>query len=149
MKYTTIKKIQIIFAAGFMILLGLIMMFLAPKYLLKQMVLPIILLCALLFPIFYLDHIEKRQYPQWENLWRIPWPLTVLMSLLIIVMGFLSFLDQQHIYSWMIVPIVCTKCITELYFAIKYDMDNVYSLEGLLEAHPEARGNLRRVILGG
>ena len=58
-------------------------------------------------------------------------------------------MTSERSQTWIIVPILFARCITEYYYSRKYHMDEVHSLEELLAAHPEARENLRKIVLGG
>ena len=63
--------------------------------------------------------------------------------------NFLEYFISERSQTWIIVPILFARCITEYYYSRKYHMDEVHSLEELLAAHPEARENLRKIVLGG
>ena len=101
-----------------------------------------------LVPILYLDHLETKQYPQWKNIWKIPQEVVVFLIVLIVIMVAAAFLTDCNL-SWVIIIILFLRPCLDYYYAQKYDMDNLTSIEQLLTTHPEAREKLRNIVLGG
>ena len=66
-----------------------------------------------------------------------------IMLLAVMVIG--VFVTENGV-SWMVVILVCIRLVPDYYYALKYDMDELHSIEELLQKHPEAKGKIRKTF---
>jgi hypothetical protein len=106
----------------------------------------IIILLILVIPLFILEHKCNRKYPQWDRLWKMPPAAIAAFVLLLAVMVIGVFVTENGV-SWMVVILVCIRLVPDYYYALKYDMDELHSIEELLQKHPEAKARIRKTFL--
>ena len=70
-------------------------------------------------------------------------PHKPLLLLAVMVIG--VFVTENGV-SWMVVILVCIRLVPDYYYALKYDMDELHSIEELLQKHPEAKGKIRKTF---
>ena len=145
MKFSTIKLLELINTAVIIIVFGIAMTLRLPAQSTSWMVTVIIILVIIVIPIFILEHICNRKYPQWDRLWKMPPAAIVAFVLLLAVMVIGVFVTENGV-SWMVVILVCIRLVPDYYYALKYDMDELHSIEELLQKHPEAKGKIRKTF---
>ena len=146
MKFSTIKLLELINTAVIIIVFGIAMTLRLPAQSTSWMVTVIIILVIIVIPIFILEHICNRKYPQWDRLWKMPPAAIVAFVLLLAVMVIGVFVTENGV-SWMVVILVCIRLVPDYYYALKYDMDELHSIEELLQKHPEAKARIRKTFL--
>ena len=146
MKFSTIKLLELINTAVIIIVFGIAMTLRLPAQSTSWMVTVIIILVIIVIPIFILEHICNRKYPQWDRLWKMPPAAIAAFVLLLAVMVIGVFVTENGV-SWMVVILVCIRLVPDYYYALKYDMDELHSVEELLQKHPEAKGKIRKTFL--
>ena len=146
MKFSTIKLLELINTAVIIIVFGIAMTLRLPAQSTSWMVTVIIILVIIVIPIFILEHICNRKYPQWDRLWKMPPAAIVAFVLLLAVMVIGVFVAENGV-AWMVIILVCIRLVPDYYYALKYDMDELHSVEELLQKHPEAKGKIRKTFL--
>ena len=74
-------------------------------------------------------------------------PAAIAAFVLLLAVMVIGALVTENGVSWMVVILVCIRLIPDYYYALKYDMDELHSVEELLQKHPEAKGRIRKSIL--
>ena len=146
MKYSTIKLLELINAAVIVIAFAIAITMRLPARSTSWMITLIIILLILVIPLFILEHKCNRKYPQWDRLWKMPPAAIAAFVLLLAVMVIGVFVTENGV-SWMVVILVCIRLVPDYYYALKYDMDELHSVEELLQKHPEAKGKIRKTFL--
>ena len=146
MKFSTIKLLELINTAVIIIVFGIAMTLRLPAQSTSWMVTVIIILVIIVIPIFILEHICNRKYPQWDRLWKMPPAAIVAFVLLLAVMVIGVFVTENGV-AWMVIILVCIRLVPDYYYALKYDMDELHSIEELLQKHPEAKARIRKTFL--
>ena len=139
MNYSTIKLLEIINAAVCIIVFGAAMTLRLPAQSTSWMI-------TLIVMLFILEHKCNRKYPQWDRLWKMPPAAIAAFVLLLAVMVIGAFVTENGV-SWMVVILVCIRLVPDYYYALKYDMDELHSIEELLQKHPEAKARIRKTFL--
>ena len=147
MNYSTIKLLEIINAAVCIIVFGTALTLRLPARSTSWTVILIVILVILLIPQFILEHECNRKYPQWDRLWKLPPVAIAAFVLLLIVMIIGAFVTEQGV-AWMVVILVCIRLVPDYYYALKYEMDELLSVEELLQKHPEVKSKMRKNVLG-
>ncbi len=146
MKFSTIKLLELINTAIIIIVFGIAMTLRLPAQSTSWMVALIIILIILVIPLFILEHKCNRKYPQWDRIWKMPPAAIAALVLLLAVMVIGAFVTENGV-AWMVVILVCIRLVPDYYYALRYDMDELHSVEELLQRHPEAKGRIRKVFL--
>lgn len=146
MKFSTIKLLELINTAVIIIVFGIAMTLRLPAQSTSWMVTVIIILVIIVIPIFILEHICNRKYPQWDRLWKMPPAAIVAFVLLLAVMVIGVFVTENGV-AWMVIILVCIRLVPDYYYALKYDMDELHSVEELLLRHPETRTKMSKTVL--
>ena len=147
MNYSTIKLLELINAAVCIIAFGIAMSLQLPAKSNGWMIFVIIIMVILIIPLFVLEHKCSRKYPQWDRLWKMPPAAIAAFVLLLIVMIIGTFVTDKGV-AWMVVILVCIRLVPDYYYALKYEMDGLHSVEELLQKHPEAKSKIRKTVLG-
>ena len=147
MNYATIKLLELINAAVCIIAFGIAMSLQLPAKSNGWMISVIIIMVILIIPLFVLEHKCSRKYPQWDRLWKMPPAAIAAFVLLLIVMIIGTFVTDKGV-AWMVVILVCIRLVPDYYYALKYEMDGLHSVEELLQKHPEAKSKIRKTVLG-
>lgn len=147
MNYSTIKLLELINAAVCIIAFGIAMSLQLPAKSNGWMIFVIIIMVILIIPLFVLEHKCNRKYPQWDRLWKMPPAAIAAFVLLLIVMIIGTFVTDKGV-AWMVVILVCIRLVPDYYYALKYEMDGLHSVEELLQKHPEAKSKIRKTVLG-
>ena len=147
MNYSTIKLLELINAAVCIIAFGIAMSLQLPAKSNGWMIFVIIIMVILIIPLFVLEHKCSRKYPQWDRLWKMPPAAIAAFVLLLIVMIIGTFVTDKGV-AWMVVILVCIRLVPDYYYALKYEMDGLHSVEELLQKHPEAKSQIRKTVLG-
>ena len=145
MNYSTIKLLEIINAAVIIIVFGIAMTLRIPARSTSWMVTLIVILIMLVIPLFILEHKCNRKYPQWDRLWKMPPAAIVAFVLLLAVLVIGAFVTDNGV-AWMVIVLVFIRLLPDYYYARKYNMDEVHSVEELLQKHPEAKGKIRKTF---
>ena len=53
----------------------------------------------------------------------------------------------EHGVAWMVVILAFLRLAPDYYYARKYDMDELHSVDELLQKHPEAKSKMRKGVL--
>ena len=147
MNYSTIKLLEIINAAVIIIVFGIAMTLRIPARSTSWMVTLIVILIMLVIPLFILEHKCNRKYPQWDMLWKMPPAAIVAFVLLLAVLVIGAFVTDNGV-AWMVIVLVFIRLLPDYYYARKYNMDEVHSVEELLQKHPEAESRIRKTVSG-
>ncbi|MBE6028797.1 MAG: hypothetical protein E7226_01370 [Clostridiales bacterium] len=147
MNYSTIKLLEIINAAVIIIVFGIAMTLRIPARSTSWMVTLIVILIMLVIPLFILEHKCNRKYPQWDRLWKMPPAAIVAFVLLLAVLVIGAFVTDNGV-AWMVIVLVFIRLLPDYYYARKYNMDEVHSVEELLQKHPEAESRIRKTVSG-
>ena len=107
----------------------------------------IVILIILVIPLFILEHKGNRKYPQWDRLWRMPTAAIVAFVLLLAVLVIGAFMTDNGV-AWMVIILVFIRLLPDYYYARKYNMDELHSVEELLQKHPEAEPKIRKTVPG-
>ena len=145
MKYSTIKLLELINAAVCIIVFGIAMTLQLPAKSNSWMISVILIMVILIIPLFIIEHKCNRKFPQWNRLWKMPPAAIAAFVLLLAVMVIGVFVTENGV-SWMVVILVCIRLVPDYYYALKYDMDELHSIEELLQKHPEAKGKIRKTF---
>ena len=132
MNYSTIKLLELINAAVCIIAFGIAMSLQLPAKSNGWMIFVIIIMVILIIPLFVLEHKCSRKYPQWDRLWKMPPAAIAAFVLLLIVMIIGTFVTDKGV-AWMVVILVCIRLVPDYYYALKYEMDGLHSVEELLQ----------------
>ena len=49
--------------------------------------------------------------------------------------------------AWMVIILVSIRLVPDYYYALKYGLDELHSVEELLQKHPEAKSKIRMNVL--
>ena len=147
MKFSTIKLLELINTAVIIIVFGIAMTLRLPAQSTSWMVTVIIILVIIVIPIFILEHICNRKYPQWDRLWKMPPAAIVAFVLLLAVMVIGVFVTENGV-AWMVIILVSIRLVPDYYYALKYGLDELHSVEELLQKHPEAKSKISKTVLG-
>lgn len=139
MNYSTIKLLEIINAAVCIIVFGAAMTLRLPAQSTSWMI-------TLIVMLFILEHKCNRNYPQWNRLWKMPPAAIAAFVLLLAVMVIGAFVTENGV-AWMVIILVCIRLVPDYYYALKYDMDELHSVEELLQKHPEVKVKIRKTFL--
>jgi len=147
MKYSTIKLLELINAAVCIIVFGIAMTLQLPAKSNSWMISVILIMVILMIPLFIIEHKCNRKYPQWNRLWRMPPAAIVAVVLLLIVMISGAFVTENGV-AWMVIILVSIlSLVPDYYYALKYGLDELHSVEELLQKHPEAKSKIRKNVL--
>ena len=146
MKYSTIKLLELINAAVCIIVFGIAMTLQLPAKSNSWMISVILIMVILMIPLFIIEHKCNRKYPQWNRLWRMPPAAIVAVALLLIVMISGAFVTENGV-AWMVIILVSIRLVPDYYYALKYGLDELHSVEELLQKHPEANSKIRKNVL--
>ena len=147
MNYSTIKLLELINAAVIIIVFGIAMTLRIPARSTSWMVTLIVILIMLVIPLFILEHKCNRKSPQWDRLWKMPPAAIVAFVLLLAVLVIGAFVTDNGV-AWMVIVLVFIRLLPDYYYARKYNMDEVHSVEELLQKHPEAESRIRKTVSG-
>lgn len=147
MKYSTIKLLELINAAVIIIVFGIAMTLRFPAQSTSWMITLIVILIILVIPLFILEHKGNRKYPQWDRFWRMPPAAIVAVVLLLIVMIIGAFVTENGV-AWMAIILVSIRLVPDYYYALKYGLDELHSVEELLQKHPEAKSKISKTVMG-
>ncbi len=139
MNYSTIKLLEIINAAVCIIVFGAAMTLRLPAQSTSWMI-------TLIVMLFILEHKCNRKYPQWNRLWKMPPAAIAAFVLLLAVMVIGAFVTENGV-ACMVIILVCIRLVPDYYYALKYDMDELHSVEELLQKHPEVKVKIRKTFL--
>jgi len=67
------------------------------------------------------------------------------LLLAVLVIG--AFVTDNGV-AWMVIVLVFIRLLPDYYYARKYNMDEVHSVEELLQKHPEAESRIRKTVSG-
>ena len=147
MKYSTIKLLELINAAVCIIVFGIAMTLQLPAKSNSWMISVILIMVILMIPLFIIEHKCNRKYPQWNRLWRMPPAAIVAVVLLLIVMISGAFVTENGV-AWMVIILVSIRLVPDYYYALKYGLDELHSVDELLQKHPEAKSKISKTVLG-
>ena len=74
-------------------------------------------------------------------------PAAIVAFVLLLAVMVIGVFVTENGVSWMVVILVCIRLVPDYYYALKYDMDELHSVEELLQKHPEAKGKIRKTFL--
>lgn len=139
MNYSTIKLLEIINAAVCIIVFGAAMTLRLPAQSTSWMI-------TLIVMLFILEHKCNRKYPQWDRLWKLP-PAAIAAPVLLLIVMIIGAFVTEHGVAWMVAILVCIRLIPDYYYALKYEMDELDTVEELLQRYPEVKSKMRKNVL--
>lgn len=146
MKYSTIKLLEIINALIIILFFAVVFTLRLPVRSSNWMILSIAMFVIFVIPLFILEHINNRNYSHWDRLWKLP-PAVIAAFILLVVIMLVGALLTEHGVAWMVVILAFLRLAPDYYYARKYDMDELHSVDELLQKHPEAKSKMRKGVL--